>query len=107
MSVPFFELFLELFDLGPDDGPAIALVRIASIEVLMVRFGFVKLLQRHNLSHDRVAEMLLCLGLGFFRSALLRFIVVENNRAVLRPRVGALAVQRGWVMRLPKCLQYL
>lgn len=102
-----FQFGLEFRDLGPNDGLAVALVRVLSEVVLMVVFCGIKDLNRDDLCDDRFTDDSFGGGLGFLRNLFLLWVGVENNRAVLGANVVALAIEGGGIMRVPEQIDHI
>jgi len=90
----------ELRNLGGNDRHAIALVRIALEILLVVCFGGVKNAEGNDLCYDWFIPDLLCFQVvnDLPGSSFLLGTVIENRRAVLRPHVGTLPVERGGIV---------
>lgn len=101
--------FAELIDLGANYGAAVGLIGIIEKVILVVTFGRIELVERHNLGDDRatVATVGLQFGDYLVGDALLLRRVKEDCRAVLRANIGALPVERGWIVGGEKDLQNL
>ena len=97
----------QLLQFGCDDHPAVGRTGIIIVIFLMIIPGFVKFRKRHNFGDDGVIEVFLRRGPLFFRRQFLRFAVIKDEGAVLRALVRALAIERGWIMRLPENVEQL
>src|SRR5215207_437946 len=99
----------ELRHLGRDHHLTVRLILVVPIVLLVVILGDVELLERRHLRHDGVAPEALRLYLGdhLCGDAPLLLVVIEDRRAVLRPDVRALPVQRRGVVGGEEDLQYL
>lgn len=97
----------EFLHLGINDHEAIRLVRVASVELLMVALGGVERVEGRELGHDGVFPQpgSVRFLLRFLGARPLLVVVVEDYRAVLRADVGPLAVQRGGVVGAPEYLE--
>src|SRR2546426_8142946 len=91
----------ELRHLGRHHRAAVGLVRVAAEIAAVVLLGGVELRERGDLGHDGVVPDLPHLELldHLLGDGALLGAVVEDRRAVLRARVGPLAVERGGVVR--------
>jgi hypothetical protein len=99
--------FVKLLDLGPDHGTAIGLLWMRLEVVLVVLLGRVKNGHGRDFGHDGLAPSVLLreFFLVVLGALALMLVVVKHDRAVLRPDVCTLAVERGGVMDLPKNFQ--
>lgn len=93
-------MLAELYHLRRDDRHAVGLMGIIGKIFLMVIFRHVELRERRDLGDDGIRPQT---RLGQFADdrlgvRALRFVVEEDCRAVLRPHVRALTVERGRVM---------
>ena len=68
----------------------------------MILFSGIKLFQGHNLSDDRILEIRLGCRFRLLSDRLLRFILVKNDRSILRSGIGTLTVQCRGIVGLPK-----
>ena len=77
--------------------------------ILMVILSIIPLRRRPNLSRDRLSfiPLLPDLLLDLFRNPLLILILVENRTPILRPRVGALSIQRRRIVHAEEILDHL
>jgi len=96
-------LELELFQLRLDDIFAIAVLRLVlEVIVLMIGFGRIEIGGPGDLSDNGFIEVLGSGGLGGGGGCLLDLGMIENDRAVLRTVVVALAVEGGRIMQIPE-----
>src|SRR5215217_3154515 len=88
-------LLAELGHFRRDDYLAVRLEPVVAEVILVVVLGYVELVERRYLGHDRVAPDTLGFQVGNhpFRDSPLLIVVVEDHRPVLCPHVSALAVQ--------------
>lgn len=95
-------LLLQLVEFRGYDGLVVGVRRIVAVEVLVVRFGRVKCSERGDLGDDGGFEF----GLRAFQrspgDARLFVVFREDDGAVLRAGVGALAVEGGGVVGIPE-----
>ena len=97
----------ELIHLRANHGLAVTLVAMLVEIIVVVGFGRIEFCEFRDLGYDwslkdlRFVEFLL----EVFCLLLLRFIVIEHHRPILRADIGALAIQRRGVMRFPKHFQ--
>lgn len=98
------EYFFELIELGRDHKGAIALVWVIGKVILMISFGLVKGRGGAYFGHDgfSVSTRFVELGFSRFGQPFLLVVVVKHHRAVLRPDVGTLPVEAGWVVAAEK-----
>ena len=73
----------------------------------MVVLRRVEFLERHYFRDDRVMEILLRRNLRLLGLELLLFVVIQNDGAIGRAHIRALAVQRRGVVRLPENVEQL
>src|ERR1700730_13124280 len=98
------ERLLKFFKFRPNDRRAVGLSGIIHKVVLMILFRRIERGERLNLGDDGRVERPRCVEfpLVMLGKLLLLRVVVENDRAVLRPEVVALAIPSGRVVRLPE-----
>ena len=103
------EFLAELGDFGGDHKLAVGLVGIVFEIILMVILGAVEDIQRGDFGDDGVGPQVggVEFGADGLRRFLLRLIVIEDGRAVLRADVVALAVGGGGVVDGEEDFQYL
>jgi hypothetical protein len=98
---------LELEELRIDDEEAVGRVGILFEVVLVILLCPVKGLERNDFGGDRLAEFYLLRLLGGHGEPLLLRSFVEDDRAILRADVGALLVEGGRIMDVPKNIEQL
>ena len=86
---------------------AVALVGIVLEVVLVIVFGHKEFRGWADFRDNRPGPQasLVQLLLAFFGQFFLLVVVIEDDRAVLRSHVGALPVQRRWIVRFPEHFQ--
>src|SRR4029453_15167951 len=84
----------ELLQLRTNHKRAVGSVWILREIILMIIFRRIEFLQRHNLGRDRVLILRGSLLLHLLGGRFLRLIGIQNDRAILRAAVRALAIQR-------------
>ena len=93
-------MLAELGYLGCNHGLAIGLKGIVGEIFLVIIFSHIELVEPGHFGDDGFIPDMLVIQLfnELFYCGLLPVVVIEDRRALLRPRVGSLTVERGWVV---------
>ena len=83
---------IQLLEFGLNHHLAVGRALIEAVVALMIILGDVEHLCGADLGYDRIFKEFLRFGFRVLRTLVLGFAMVENGRAVLCARVGALTI---------------
>jgi len=99
------QILLKLLHLWLDDINAVPCIGVVFEVILMVVLRWVECIQLFQFGHDGILEKRSCFLDGCLRFFELIFVVLHDGGSVLRPHIGTLTIEGGWIMGLPEKLK--